>query len=28
MIAMQSFSKREYLVIEKIGLEEQVVVNR
>ena len=28
MIAMQSFSKREYLVIEKIGLDEAVAVNR
>jgi len=28
MIAMQSFSKREYLVIEKIGLDDAVAVNR
>jgi hypothetical protein len=28
MIAMQSFSKREYLVIEKIGLDETLAVNR
>jgi glycosyltransferase involved in cell wall biosynthesis len=28
MIAMQSFSKREYLVIEKIGLDEPLIVNR
>lgn len=28
MIAMQSFSKREYLVIEKIGLDEPLAVNR
>ena len=28
MIAMQSFSKREYLVIEKIGLDEPLTVNR